>query len=226
VVVLNDGQGAASHVGLIVGNDDQTLHVLGGNQGSPGKVSTVDFPAGRIRATRIMPVPAPASIAGVDLEALRRVGATATPDDADFIAKAPGIMHDLIRDLPGLTPVQAGGILGNIGHECGGFRQLLQIGVAEGKGGMGWCQWDGARREAFLKFANDRVKPWRSPEVNYDYLVHELRTSEDAAFRELLRQTSLEAAVVSFDACFERSGVKALEKRVRYGRLAMLAFGG
>lgn len=227
VVVLNDRQGgAASHVGLIVGNDDQTLQVLGGNQGSPGKVSIVPFPVGFIRATRIMPVPATAGIAGVDREAPRRVGVTATPDDADFIAKAPGIMRDLIRDLPGLTPIQAGGILGNIGHECGGFKQLLQIGVAEGKGGMGWCQWDGARREAFLKFANDSVKPWRSPEVNYAYLVHELRTTEDAAFQELLRQTSLEAAVVSFDKRFERSGVKALDKRVRYGRLAMLAFGG
>ena len=230
VVVLNDGNGKAGHVGLIVGNDDATLQVLGGNQGSPGKVSIVPFPVALRRATRIMALPAaapaPAGAPGVDLAALRRVGAAATADDDVFVAKAPGVMRDLMRDLPGLTAVQAGGILGNIGHECAGFKKLLQVGVAEGKGGMGWCQWDGVRREAFRKWATDHTMRWDSPEANYTYLVHELTTSENAALQELLRQTSLEAAVVSFDARFERSGVKALDSRIRYGRLAMLAFGG
>lgn len=226
VVVLNNQSGAPGHVGLIVGNDATTLQVLGGNQGSPGKVSIVPYPIASINATRSMPVPQPANVAGIDLEALRRGGATVTPDDDTFIAKAPDIMRSLMHDLPGLTTVQAGGILGNIGHECGGFKKLLQEGVAQGKGGMGWCQWDGARRAAFLKWANDHVKPWRSDEANYTYLVHELTTTENAALQELMRQTSLEAAVVSFDARFERSGVKALDRRVRYGRLAMLALGG
>lgn len=228
VVVLNDANGTAAHVGLIVGSDATTLQVLGGNQGNPGKVSVVPYAVGRIRRTRIMPVPAPAAVAGlnIDFAALQRVGATATSGDADFVTKAPGIMRDLVRDVPGLTAIQAGGILGNIGHECGGFHDLVQIGVAEGKGGMGWCQWDGARREAFLKWANDHVQQWRSPEANYSYLVHELRTTEAGALAELMRQTSLEAAVVSFDERFERSGVKALDKRIRYARLAMIAFGG
>lgn len=228
VVVLNDAAGAAAHVGLIVGSDATTLQVLGGNQGTPGKVSVVPYAVGRIRKTRIMPVPVPAAVAGIklDFEALKRVGATATPADAEFVAKAPGIMRDLMRDIPGLAAHQAGGILGNIGRECMGFRELVQMGMAEGKGGMGWCQWDGARREAFLKWANDHVQPWRSDAANYGYLVHELRTTEAGALQELLLQTSLEAAVVSFDKRFERSGVKALEDRVRYARLAMIAFGG
>jgi uncharacterized protein (TIGR02594 family) len=227
VVVLNAAAGAAAHVGLIVGSDATTLQVLGGNQGNPGKVSVVPYAVGRIRKTRMMAVPAPAAVAGlnIDMAALQRIGGTATPYDADFITKAPSIMRDLMRDLPGLTATQAGGILGNIGHECGGFQQLLQLGVPEGQGGMGWCQWDGARREAFLKWANDHVQPWRSPEANYSYLVNELRTTEAGALEELMRQSSLEAAVVSFDNRFERSGVKALDKRIRYARLAMIAFG-
>ncbi|TAJ40223.1 MAG: hypothetical protein EPO55_09470 [Reyranella sp.] len=228
VVVLNDANGAVAHVGLVVGSDAATLQVLGGNQGSPGKVSIVPYQVARIRKTRIMSVPVPAAVAGltIDVAALQRVGASATPADADFVARAPGIVRDLMRDLPGLAAHQAGGILGNIGHECAGFRELVQLGMAEGTGGMGWCQWDGARRVAFLKWANDHVQPWRSPEANYSYLVHELRTTEAAALKALMRQTSLEAAVVSFDERFERSGVKALDKRVRYARLAMIAFGG
>lgn len=237
VVLLNDNAGKAGHIGLIVGSDAANVQVLGGNQGGggigPDKVGIVPFARGKIRKTLIMTVAAPPAVAGVtiDLAALRNAGASATPQDADFAAKAPRIMRDLMRDLPGLTAFQAAGILGNIGHECGGFRQLLQIGVPEGKGGMGWCQWDGARRGTFLKFAADHVLNWRSDEANYGYLLHELRGTEKeplerAALQALLRQTSLEAAVVNFDERFERSGVKALDKRTRYARLAMIAFGG
>lgn len=232
VVVLNDNAGNAGHVGLIVGSDAANVQVLGGNQGGggvgPDKVGIVPFARSKIRKTVIMTVAAPAAVAGVavNLVALRDAGASATPQDADFATKAPKIMRDLMRDLPGLTSFQAAAILGNIGHECGGFRQLLQIGVPEGKGGMGWCQWDGARRGTFLKFAADHVLNWRSDEANYGYLLQELRGTEKAAFNELLRQTSLEAAVVSFDERFERSGVKALDKRTRFARLALAAFGG
>jgi uncharacterized protein (TIGR02594 family) len=231
VVVLRAADGSAGHVGLIVGSDGNDLQVLGGNQGGaegPAKVSVVRFPVGQILATRIMAVPIPAPVAGVniDVKALVRVGATAQPADADFVGKAPGIMRDLVRDLPGLTATQAGGILGNIGHECMGFRELHQLGMPDGQGGYGWAQWDGARRTAFLKWAADHVLEWRSDKANYTYLVNELQTTEGHAFNELKRQTSLEAAVINFDQFFERSGVKALDSRLRYARLAMIAFGG
>ncbi len=232
VVVLNDNAGNAGHVGLIVDSNATTLQVLGGNQGGggigPDKVGIVPFATAKIRATRIMALPAPPAVTGIaiDLATLRNMGVSATPQDADFVAKAPRIMRDLMRDIPGLTAFQAGGILGNIGHECGGFRQLLQLGVPEGKGGMGWCQWDGARRGAFLKHAADHVLNWRSDEANYGYLLAELRGTEKEALKELMRQTSLEASVVSFDERFERSGVKALDRRTRFARLAMTAFAG
>ncbi|MBY0324874.1 MAG: TIGR02594 family protein [Reyranella sp.] len=234
VVVLNDNAGNAGHVGLIVGSDAANVQVLGGNQGGgrvgPDKVGIVPFARSSIRKTVIMAVAPPPAVAGigaeVNLVALRDAGGSATPQDADFATKAPRVMRDLMRDLPGLTSFQAAAILGNIGHECGGFRQLVQIGLPEGKGGMGWCQWDGARRGTFLAFAADRKLNWRSDEANYGYLLQELRGTEKAAFDSLLRQTSLEAAVVNFDERFERSGVKALDKRTRFARLALAAFGG
>ncbi|GEP58356.1 phage tail tip lysozyme [Reyranella soli] len=232
VVVLNDNAGNAGHVGLIAGSDAANIQVLGGNQGGgsvgPDKVGIVPLAKAKIRATRIMAIPAPPAVAGVavDLAALRNLGVSATPADADFVAKAPKIMRDLMRDLPGLEDFQAGAILGNIGHECGGFRQLVQLGMAEGTGGMGWCQWDGSRREAFLQHAASRGLSFRSDEANYGYLLEELRGTENAAFKALRLRTSLEAAVVNFDERFERSGVKALDKRTRYAQLAMAAFRG
>ena len=46
--------------------------------------------------------------------------------------------------------VQAAGILGNIGWECGGFKQLQeQNPVMGGRGGLGWCQWTAGRRTQF-----------------------------------------------------------------------------
>ena len=135
-------------------------------------------------------------------------------------------MRNLMRDLPGLTAAQTGGILGNLGHECAGFRSLHQIGMPEGQGGYGWAQWDGARREAFFQWARDHGLQWPSDDANYSYLLHELQNSERGSLQELLLQTSVEAAVVSFDSRFERSGVKAMESRIRYARLAMVAFGG
>ena len=231
VVILDTAAGAAGHVGLIVGTDATTIQVLGGNQGGhggPDKVSIVPFPLTAIHSTRIMAVPVPAAVAGItiDLKAVANVGASATPGDATFIAKAPGIMRNLIRDLPGLTAAQTGGILGNLGHECAGFRELHQLGMPDGQGGYGWAQWDGARREAFFQWARDHGLQWPSDDANYSYLLHELQTSERGSLEELLRQTSVEAAVVSFDSRFERSGVKAMDSRIRYARLAMVAFGG
>jgi hypothetical protein len=69
--------------------------------------------------------------------------------DAMFRQKAPAIMADLMRDFPPLDPLGAAAILGNIGHECDGFRHLQEIHPVAGRGGLGWCQWTGPRRRAF-----------------------------------------------------------------------------
>lgn len=42
-----------------------------------------------------------------------------------------------------LKDLQAGGLLGNLGHESGGFVYLHALGQPEGEGGYGWGQWSG-----------------------------------------------------------------------------------
>jgi hypothetical protein len=55
-----------------------------------------------------------------------------------FISKAPGIMGDLMRDFA-FNVTQSAAILGNIGHECGGFHPRSAAGAAAsgGRSGLG-----------------------------------------------------------------------------------------
>jgi Phage tail lysozyme len=165
--------------------------------------------------------PAPKGIGGLDTRILRQKGVEAGRGDELFIQKAPGVMKDLIRDFRDLTAEQAAAILGNIGHECGGFHELHQQGVADRQGGYGWCQWDGGRRDEFLNFAGDN---WISDDVNYSFLTQELRGSEKKHFEAMKQENTLEGAVIVFDKLFERSGKPNLPSRLRYAQLALEAY--
>jgi uncharacterized protein (TIGR02594 family) len=220
VVVLRFPDGGR-HVGFLTGIPNDThLRVLGGNQGDPGQISEVHFPKGQVTSIRWLDragAPAPAG------ETAPTAAADPRPGDELFIEKAPIVMRRLMHDLVGLTKIQAAAILGNIGHECMGFKALHQIGMPKGQGGHGWCQWDGSRREAFLTFAKKQGRDWHEDEVNYAFLVQELRGAEQKALASLLKQTKLDAAVEDFDRRFERSGVRALDRRLRYANLAFAA---
>ena len=78
--------------------------------------------------------------------------------DALFRLKAPHIMAQLQSDFD-LNEIQAAGIMGNIGYECGGFHQLHEIGQPEDKGGYGWAQWTGPRRLSFIPVVRPSEPP-------------------------------------------------------------------
>ena len=141
-----------------------------------------------------------------------------------FNQKAPGIMADLMKDV-GITDFQAGGILGNIGHECAGFKHFQEIGVKPPKGGWGWCQWIGVRRTAFMQWIAQRGHTPESDEANYGFLVHELSGSEQNALAHLKKTGSLEEATKSFMEKFERTGAPHLNSRLAWAKRAMRAFG-
>ncbi len=144
-----------------------------------------------------------------------------------FEQKAPGIMAALIRDL-GMADYQAAGVLGNIGHECGGFTDLVQGGamVPNDMSGnaVGWPQWDGVRKRDFLAWCVKQGLDFRSDEANYRYLVLELRGPERAALNALLRTRTLTEATDVFEAKFERAGVPALASRRRWAKKASDAY--
>ncbi len=106
----------------------------------------------------------------------------ASPGPGDvFAAECRRLGPRLMRDL-GLTDVQAAGLLGNLGHESGGFRQLQEIAPRSpgSRGGWGLAQWTGPRRVAMEAWCRARGLDPASPEAGYGYLCAELRTTEAA----------------------------------------------
>jgi hypothetical protein len=143
-----------------------------------------------------------------------------------FAQMAPGIMRDLIRDL-GLTAVQAAGILGNIGLECGGFQHLQEIHpVAGGIGGLGWCQWTGSRRTKFLNWVTENGLDYSSYKANYGYLLHELQGAYASSVHSLKQTQTIEVATTDFMHTFENPGVLNLSQRIKFAKLALQEFEG
>lgn len=142
--------------------------------------------------------------------------------DGDFTAKAPAIMTKLINDFS-LTEVQAAAILGNIGHECAGFKHMQEIApIGGGRGGLGWCQWTGSRRVLFESFLAGRLP--NDNDANYGFLKKELTTTHKRAITDLKNANTLEAGVKAFELVFEVAGVKNYPSRNKWGQKALAAF--
>jgi tail lysozyme len=140
-----------------------------------------------------------------------------------FRQKAPGIMRDLIHDL-GLSATQAAGILGNIGWECGGFKQLQeQNPVMGGRGGLGWCQWTATRRTEFEEWLSRNGFNYQNDAANYGFLLNELRGSQAASVRAVRQTPNLENATSEFMRVFERPAAPYahLEDRIGLAKLAL-----
>ena len=159
-------------------------------------------------------------------------GTASAPDTAagsgigTFDGLAPRIMKDLMAAF-GLTDTQAAAILGNLGHESGGFRFMQEIKPISGKGGLGWAQWTGPRRRTFVAFCNGKGLPTDSYAGNLGYLKSELdpvRGSERKAIPAVKAAGSLPAMVNAFEEAFERAGIKALASREKFANRALSAF--
>jgi Phage tail lysozyme len=129
-------------------------------------------------------------------------------------------MRLLIADF-GLTDYQAAAVVGNFAQETSGFRSLKQIGMPDGQGGIGYCMWEGARRAAFLNFANTNSLDPMSATANYQFVKKELQTSEAAALADLKLAVSLEEATVRFETRYARSGLRNVPARIEWARLVL-----
>lgn len=141
---------------------------------------------------------------------------------AGFAQKAPGIMANLQKDFS-LTREQAAGIVGNLGHETGGFKlmQEQKPTVAGSRGGFGWAQWTGPRRRQFEAWSKQQGLDPKSDEANYGFLKHELQTTHKGSIAAVKRTGSAQEAMRSFEGTFERAGVKHYASRSKYTQQAM-----
>lgn len=142
-----------------------------------------------------------------------------------FDEKAPRIMRKLMKDL-GLNPAQAAGVLGNIGHECDGFKSMQELNPRAGSaGGWGWCQWTGSRRKAFEEWADKLSLDYASDAANYGFLVHEFKTTERRALADVQTAMTIRDATERFMVRFERPGVPHFASRYQWAQRAHKAFG-
>jgi hypothetical protein len=125
------------------------------------------------------------------------------------------ISSDLQRDF-GLTPSQAAGVIGNLGHESGGFKYYQEINPTAGRGGAGWAQWTGPRRTAFENYTRANGLNPNSYQANYGFLKNELTGTHSSALAALRKAQTVKDAVYAFERQFEKAGVKNYGSRMRY----------
>jgi hypothetical protein len=142
-----------------------------------------------------------------------------------FKRKAPQYMRLLMRDF-GFSLLDAAAILGNAGHESGGFTAMQERKpmVPGSRGGWGWFQWTGPRRRAFEAYvARNNLDP-RSDDANYGFLFVELNGPERRAVAETKAAKGLENKVEAFEMAFERAGIKHYPSRITWAERALAAW--
>jgi hypothetical protein len=142
-----------------------------------------------------------------------------------FRAKAPGIMALLMRDFP-IELDDAAAVLGNLGHECGGFASLQEISptVVGSAGGYGWAQWTGPRRRSYEAYCKrNRLDP-AGDVANYGFLFSELKGPERKAIARVKAAKGLNAKVKAFELAYERAGAKHYSSRNEWAAVAFDAW--
>lgn len=100
------------------------------------------------------------------------------------------------------TPHLATGVIGNLIQESG----LDPSAVNPDSGAYGMGQWLGPRKKALFNYAEAMGTHPSDPRTQMDFLLHELRTSENKAYSSLLNAGTPEEAAKIFSTGFERAG--------------------
>lgn len=200
------------HVGFLAeGSTDTKLQILGGNQSDRVSIAPFDRAGAQFRwfgaASRLLAPAVPAGQGG-------------------FVTMAPKIMKKLLADFTELNEMHTAAILGNLGHECAGFTQLIELHpVHSGPPGMGWAQWTLTRGDDFRTALAGR--PVDDFDGNYDFLRHELKdTFHKKAITAMKEKSDLYGAVVAFELIFEvaHPNYKHYESRMKYAQIALSEF--
>lgn len=142
--------------------------------------------------------------------------------------RAGAITNRLAEDL-GLSREQAAGIVGNLWRES----QLQAVNeqrplVPGSRGGLGWAQWTGPRRNAFEAWAQERGLAVTSDAANYGFLLHELQNTPHgrsalAALRGTNDPRAAAGAFLPFETGGDPRAVVAMGDRARYAERAAAA---
>jgi hypothetical protein len=142
-----------------------------------------------------------------------------------FDKYAPMIIFDLKRDFQ-FSHNDACAVVGNAGHESGGFLELRQI-ASDGKPsdsvalGLGLFQWSGARHREFSNFCSANKLDTLSIRASSLFLRHELQTSYARVVDQVKHETTLLSKVSVFEIHYEGAGVPAISSRYLWAEYAL-----
>ena len=143
----------------------------------------------------------------------------------DFYEKWSVVFIDrLMKDFK-LGLFDAVAIIGNAGHESGGFKQLQELKplVTGSKGGWGIMQWTGPRRrEAEAYWKRNNLNP-SDMDANYKFLFVELSGPEGKVLAKLRDGDTLNDKVEIFSKVFLRPGIPHMESRYKWAEKALRA---
>lgn len=129
---------------------------------------------------------------------------------------------------PGLgitNVIHAAAVVGSLAGESR-LTAIQEVSPIAGRGGFGWEQATGDRRVAFEDFAAAQGMKVTDDRANYEFLVSELLGPEARAWEATKETTTLEDAVYTFEARFERpSSLSDAGARTRYAQQAIDAMG-
>lgn len=131
------------------------------------------------------------------------------------------LMKDFDLDL-----LSAAAIVGNAGHESGGFKQLQEVKplVKGSKGGWGIMQWTGPRRrEAESYWDRNSMNP-SSMDANYKFLWVELKGPEGKVLNSLRNAKTLDEKTEIFSEVFLRPGIPHMDSRKVWAKRALAAW--
>lgn len=131
------------------------------------------------------------------------------------------LMADFKTDL--LSSVA---IVGNAGHESGGFKQLQELKplVKGSKGGYGIMQWTGPRRRAYEAYCRRNGLDPADMMTNYKFLFVEFKGPEGKVLPKLKAAKTLDEKVEVFCLGFLRPGVVHMASRKQWARRALAAW--
>jgi hypothetical protein len=87
--------------------------------------------------------------------------------------------------------------------------------VRGSRGGFGLAQWTGPRRRALERFAEANGQDVSNPDVQLDFIVHELNGTESEAYQRLLNTTNAGEAADAFLRYYERPAAAHRTRRSR-----------
>jgi hypothetical protein len=147
-------------------------------------------------------------------EAIQREAAPMNLPKANM-QRATAVRDRLAADF-NLSTDQAAGIVGNLQAESG--IQAVQEGApTSGRGGYGWAQWTGPRRDAFEKWSAENKLDPKSDEANYGFLKQELQSNQYAGTLDRIRQsgTAGQSAQI-FENEYERPAPGSTGRRMAF----------